>query len=95
MCKRGIIHKMFFQGSLRSKVMCSDTENFILTSDCGVHVLTIDMKSFVLLWHQGLYLSSEEIGGKCQLPGGDSLLHVGTLLAVMISCPVIPICLDP
>jgi hypothetical protein len=93
-CKRVIINKMFLQGSFRSKVTCSDAENFILTSRCGVHVITIDMKYFVPLWHQGLYPSSEEIGGKCQMPGGDSLLHVGTLPAVLISCPVIPICLD-
>lgn len=58
-------------------------------------MLNIDMKSFVPLWHQGLYPSSEEIGCKCQLLGVDSLLHVGILPAVLISCPVIPMCMDP
>jgi hypothetical protein len=85
---------MLLQGSFSSKVTCSGAENFFLTSDYGVHVITIDMKYFVPLWHQGLYPSREEIGGKCQMPGGDSLLHVGTLPAVLISCPLIPVCLD-
>jgi hypothetical protein len=58
-------------------------------------MLSIDMKSFVPLWCQGLYPSSAEMGCKCQLLGGDSLLHVGILPAVLISCPLIPICLDP
>jgi len=58
-------------------------------------MLSIDMKSFVPLWRQGLYPSSEEIDCKCQLLGVDTLLHVGILPAVLISCPVIPICLDP
>jgi len=58
-------------------------------------MLSIDMNSFVPLWRQGLYPSSEEIGCKCHLLGVDTLLHVGILPAVLISCPVIPICLDP
>jgi len=58
-------------------------------------MLSIDTKSFVPLWRQGLYPSSKEIGCKCQVLGADTLLHVGILPAVPVSCPVIPICLDP
>jgi hypothetical protein len=57
-------------------------------------MLSIDVKSFVPLWRQGLYSSSEEIGCKRQLLVVDTLLHVGILSAVLISCTVIPICLN-
>jgi hypothetical protein len=49
MCKKGIIHTVFIQGGLKSKVTCFDAENFILilmyirwyTAD--LHVGSIDV----------------------------------------------------
>lgn len=42
----------------------------------NLHTVTTDIYVFILLWHQGLYPVTEQIGVKCVQPEGDNMLHV-------------------